>query len=143
MKKRLSYVLSLVLIASTPPLHGQEKGIKSSASKTLKPEELYSIDKIAGNFFCWSPDGEWIAFMSEQSGNRDIWIMRADGTQKIRLSYDPGMDVWPRWSPDGTKIAYGSQRQAKDRTSFDIRAIDLEEQLGKEWSKKDRDPSKF
>jgi pimeloyl-ACP methyl ester carboxylesterase len=70
--------------------------------------------------------------MSQQSGNRDIWIMKTDGTNKIRLTDDPGMDVWPRWSPDGKKIAFGSQRNAKAKRKTNIWIMDLEKQLGKE-----------
>jgi TolB protein len=79
----------------------------------------------------WSPDGQWIAYMSQQSGNRDIWIMRSNGTQKTRLTADPGIDVWPRWSPDGNKIAFGSQRQTESKKQTNIWIIHLEKQLGK------------
>ena len=71
--------------------------------------------------------------MSESSGNRDIWIMRTDGTKKTQVTFDPGMDVWARWSPDGKKLAFGSERQTENRASTHIWIVDLEKQLGKDF----------
>ncbi len=78
---------------------------------------------------CWSPDGKWIAYMSEQSGNRDIWIMKNDGTNKTKITSNPQMDVWPRWSPDGRKLAYG----AMAGQSINIWIVDLNSLLGSEF----------
>jgi Tol biopolymer transport system component len=46
---------------------------------------------------CWSPDGEFIAFVSERDGNPEIYSMRADGTDETRLTNDPANDWWPSW----------------------------------------------
>jgi Tol biopolymer transport system component len=55
-----------------------------------------------GGFPSWSADDGRIAFqgVDRQAG---IWVMNADGTGRERLT-DNGM--CPRWSPDGTQIAY-------------------------------------
>jgi Tol biopolymer transport system component len=73
--------------------------------------------------------------MSEKSGNRDIWIMRTDGSRKTRLTYDPETDVWPRWSPDGKKIAFGSQINTRSNNKTNIWVIDLEKQFGQDFFK--------
>jgi dipeptidyl aminopeptidase/acylaminoacyl peptidase len=57
-----------------------------------------------------SPDGSRIAFRSEASGNRDIYVMDADGTDVIQLTNDPYNDYSPAWSPDSEKIAFISER---------------------------------
>ncbi len=56
----------------------------------------------------FSPDGNKILFTSDRSGNLDIWVMNADGSNKTRLTISPERDEMPAWSPDGRKIAYAS-----------------------------------
>ena len=61
----------------------------------------------------YSPDGAWILFESDATGNRDLWLMPADGGQPQQLTTDRGFDSAPFWSPDGTKVVFES-----DRTGF-------------------------
>jgi len=58
----------------------------------------------------WSPDGQYIAFVSDRDGNREIYMMKADGTQQLNLTHHPSEDWTPSWSPDGTSIAFSSYR---------------------------------
>lgn len=58
----------------------------------------------------WSPDGQWIAFASDRSGELEIWVVRPDGSGLKQITSGPGSKTWPAWSPDGRKILYtGSQ----------------------------------
>jgi dipeptidyl aminopeptidase/acylaminoacyl peptidase len=53
---------------------------------------------------------EQIAFASDRDGNREIYVMSADGTGLERVTNDPAEDGQPAWSPDGTEIAFSSNR---------------------------------
>jgi Tol biopolymer transport system component len=51
-----------------------------------------------------------VVFTSEQSGNSDIYTMRADGSQLTNITNNPAADYAPLWSPDGQKIQFVSER---------------------------------
>jgi TolB protein len=61
----------------------------------------------------WSPDGSRIAYISQEEGNFEIYIINADGTGKIRLTNEPASDGLPVWSPDGQWIAFRSDRSGE------------------------------
>ena len=48
--------------------------------------------------------------MSDRDGNSEIYVMNVDGTGLTRLTDDPAVDVYPAWSPDGSRIAFTSTR---------------------------------
>lgn len=52
---------------------------------------------------------EQIAFASRRDGNWEIYVMDADGGRQTRLTRRPGQDRFPMWSPDRSRIAFGSQ----------------------------------
>jgi TolB protein len=58
----------------------------------------------------WSPDGQQIAFHSDQSGDWEIWAINLDGSGLTNLSNHPGDDRYPAWSPAGDKIAFTTER---------------------------------
>jgi TolB protein len=55
-----------------------------------------------------SPDGTRIAFSSFQSGANKVFVMNADGTDRVRLTDMPGNEFGPSWSPDGARLAFDS-----------------------------------
>jgi Tol biopolymer transport system component len=69
---------------------------------------------IADSFPAWSPDGRHIAFISDRSGNRDIYVMDRNGRVLRRLTRAPGEDRWPAWAPHGQRIAFVSDRAGND-----------------------------
>lgn len=68
-----------------------------------------------------SPDGKWLLVTGssksekEKIDNTDIFVVRTDGTQLTQLTYHPGNDLSPVWSPDGKSIFFLSQRGSADK----------------------------
>jgi Tol biopolymer transport system component len=54
----------------------------------------------------WSSDGDRIAYYAMSDGLHDIWVVNADGSGESAIITAPGDQYWPRWSPDGTQIAF-------------------------------------
>jgi TolB protein len=58
----------------------------------------------------WSPDGQRIAFVSDQAGNVEIYTMDVDGSNQQQFTHDASAD-WPvSWSPDGRWLLFASDR---------------------------------
>jgi Tol biopolymer transport system component/predicted Ser/Thr protein kinase len=56
-----------------------------------------------------SPDGTWVVF-NEESAQEDLFVARTDGTEYRRLTDEGGRHRGPAWSPDGSRIAFYSDR---------------------------------
>jgi len=58
-----------------------------------------------------SPDGKRVAVDgSDSQGNRDVWLLDLASGNSTRFTFDPAQDLFPVWSPDGSRIVYGSDR---------------------------------
>jgi Tol biopolymer transport system component len=71
----------------------------------------------------WSPKGDLIAFQGYKGGTFHIWLMKPDGTGVRQLTTGHGDDREPRISPDGTKVAFASDRAFKG--NYDIWVADI------------------
>jgi Tol biopolymer transport system component/serine/threonine protein kinase len=62
----------------------------------------------------FSPDGKRIAFVSDRSGNLEIWVCDSDGSNSTQLTSFRGPGVTtPRWSPDSTRIAFDADAEGE------------------------------
>jgi eukaryotic-like serine/threonine-protein kinase len=61
---------------------------------------------ISATDLAYSPDGQWIAYVTVPEGS--LWRSRADGSERLQLTYPPTRALIPVWSPDGTRILYQS-----------------------------------
>jgi Tol biopolymer transport system component/tRNA A-37 threonylcarbamoyl transferase component Bud32 len=58
------------------------------------------------------PDGKWILYSGQETGNRDIYLLSTSGQNPINLTADsPADDDEPAASPDGERIAFRSSRE--------------------------------
>jgi tricorn protease len=68
---------------------------------------------VADRSPAWSPNGKWIAYFSDRSGEYALHIKSQDGIGTVRsisLGQPPSFFFDPVWSPDGKKIAYTDKR---------------------------------
>lgn len=53
----------------------------------------------------WSPDGEWLAYVSFESRSAAIYLQRVRSGERRRVSARAGVNGAPSWSPDGKRLA--------------------------------------
>lgn len=71
----------------------------------------------------WSPNGTAVAFVYMLGGDSEIYVVRADGTKPQNVSKNPGVDINPVWSQDGSRLLYTSHRDGQ----FDIYRVDVKD----------------
>src|SRR6267378_629390 len=55
----------------------------------------------------WSPDGKWIAYLSDQTGEYEVYLRPQMGGEEVRLTTDGNMYRYgPTWSPDSKKLLF-------------------------------------
>jgi len=59
----------------------------------------------------FSPNGKWIAFISDRMGNRDIWLIPISGGEARQLTFHSTNDNMLYWTPDGKKIIFSTSRK--------------------------------
>jgi eukaryotic-like serine/threonine-protein kinase len=72
--------------------------------------------------FRLSPDGRKLAatIMVESTGGCDIWVHDFATATAERITSAPGIEQWPVWSPDGTRIAFSSGSHGPSSLSIKV-----------------------
>jgi serine/threonine protein kinase/Tol biopolymer transport system component len=59
---------------------------------------------ISAEYVAFSKDGQRVAYVLFPEGT--LWRSKADGSERLQLTYPPNYAMLPRWSPDGTTIVF-------------------------------------
>jgi tricorn protease len=83
---------------------------------------------IAERYPAWSPDGKWIAFFSDRTGEYELTYRSAEGAtgtnqveEQTLTKLGPGFRYRPQWSPDSKKIAFIDQAMRINLYDWDAR----------------------
>jgi Tol biopolymer transport system component/DNA-binding winged helix-turn-helix (wHTH) protein len=57
-----------------------------------------------------SPDGRWVAYAEMRGQDSILWRSKADGSDRIQLTFPPVQAGWVSWSPDSKQITYFAKR---------------------------------
>ncbi|MCK4224410.1 MAG: PD40 domain-containing protein [candidate division Zixibacteria bacterium] len=92
----------------------EEKGEVRNITQTPTIREIYST---------WSPDGKWIAYLSDRTGEYELYIRAQDGTgEEKRITTDGNCYRFPPvWSPDSKKLLYSDKKLRLYYTDIDER----------------------
>jgi Tol biopolymer transport system component len=93
-----------------PYTHIWSVQISPSGSTTLANATQITTGDETDEGFALSPDGRWLAYDSDRSGNGDIWKIPSTGGEPVQLTTDPHGDFVQDWSADGAEIAFHSFR---------------------------------
>ena len=87
-------------VFSVPVKHGPVRNLTDSSS---------SHEKGA----TWSPDGKWIAYVSDASGETELYIQSQDGrSSPVQITHGADTEYFtPEWSPDSKKLLWGDRNQ--------------------------------
>jgi len=97
MIKRLAVLLSVLAFGSLAV------GFASVANRVPTIDDLLTIKSVGGTQI--SPDGKWVAYASDESGNWEIYVTTFPGAVgKWQVSSGGGAE--PRWRGDGKEIFY-------------------------------------
>ena len=87
-----------------------------SASHEFTPY-LSGISAMGVNF---SRDGKWVTYVTYPEGT--LWRSKVDGSERLQLTFPPLLVCQPRWSPDGTRIAFVALQPGKPWSVYVIPA---------------------
>ncbi len=85
----------------------------------MTPDDVLALKNVSDPQI--SPDGKWVAYVvsvadfKENGFDTDIWLVSTAGGRPWRLTNSRKADNSPRWSPDGSRIAFVSAREERNQ----------------------------
>ncbi|MGE5690682.1 MAG: lysyl oxidase family protein [Pseudomonadota bacterium] len=109
-----TFVLDGATRRTTRARRGIEPAYSPDGKLAVVVDGRISVDGAAplaeGRSPAWTPDGRSLVFSSNREGSWDLWRVDAAGGDPLRLTSDPGDELAPAVSPDGSRIAYATGR---------------------------------
>jgi len=101
----LRWAIALLVIVGAGAAAWWIRGKTEPGSKAV---EFIRLTDFAGleESPSFSPDGKSVAFVSDSTGSRQIWIRLVTGGPPLRITNGPGAHLEPRWSPDSASLIY-------------------------------------
>ena len=127
----LAALLLALLALPVPAALGQDEPAPADSSVAVLGEGPRAL---GGRFPdldpALSPDGRWLVWSRWQDSNWDLWLLDLDegfGQPARRLTEHPARDARPRFSPDGRRLVFVSER---DEAAGDVWGIEFKRTLG-------------
>jgi len=102
--------------------------VSDAARRSMTPQDITRIVWVSDPQI--SPDGSRVAFvattLSEEKDEylSQIWLTATNGGPPRRFTAGPKRDTEPRWSPDGQRLAFVSEREAKKKGQLYLIRVD-------------------
>ena len=68
----------------------------------------------------FSRDGQWVTYVSYPEGS--LWRSKADGSERLQLTFPPMQAFLPRWSPDQKQIVFTGNASRQARKNYLVSA---------------------
>ena len=94
-------------------LFGARGEIYTAPAKHGEPRNISQTPDSREHSVSWSPDGKSIAYLSDVTGEYEVYVRAQDGKSAPRRITTEG-NIWrfaPVWSPDSSKLAFGDKQQ--------------------------------
>jgi len=106
--------------------------LNSGTGSQSGDQTTLTLDTSDNIYPTWSPDGDWIAFLSNRSGSWQLYVINVAGTHLTQLTDDPNIE-WRgplSWSYDGKWIALTGKRLQQGNTTW-IYLVQASERRGR------------
>jgi len=114
----LAAAFSALLAASSPDSSAATPAASPAASAVAAPSPAASptaAPVVARSSPAVSPDGKWIAFLANDGGATDVYVVAAEGGAPTRVTATPETEDQPEWAADGRRLVFSVRGGERSR----------------------------